>query len=175
MPNRRATSMAERGEIAAHRQAALLRMIATDPLVRRGLRHVVAMTGAIPGLRDVVPETIPRGSSPRAAPARKEHTTTTCATRQTTASSSTAAPSSRAQRRLERVLKHKAALVASDASAPIPVDAPAGDPTPADATVDTPHAAKRPAGVSPSWAVVVSTRPPPALASDRPNIGVPMG
>ncbi len=61
MPNRRATSLAERGEIAAHRQAALLRMVATDPLVRRGLRHVVAMTGAIPGLRDVVPQTLQQG------------------------------------------------------------------------------------------------------------------
>ena len=67
MPIRRATSLAERGEIAAHRQAALLRMVATDPLVRRGLRHVVAMTGAIPGLRDVVPEMMPKSERKRSS------------------------------------------------------------------------------------------------------------
>ena len=133
------------------RRRFLLRMIATDPLVRRGLRHVVAMTGTIPGLRDVVPETMPKserkrssnvsgGASPRAAPAKKEHATTVGVPSQTSASSSAAAPPSRAQRRLERVLKHKAALAAAGGSASFPVDAPAGDPTPADATADTPAA-----------------------------------
>ena len=182
MPIRRATSLAERGEIAAHRQAALLRMVATDPLVRRGLRHVVAMTGAIPGLRDVVPERMPKSErkrsskasgrgSPRAAPATKEHSITGCVPSDTPVSSSSAAPPSRAQRRLARVLKHKAALAAA---ASFPVGTPAGGATPVDAALATPRAAKRPAGESPSWAAVASARPPPVKAADRPNIGDPM-
>ena len=136
MRNRRATSLAERGEIAAFRQAALLRMIATDPLVRRGVRHVVAMTGGIPGLRDVLDHNAGLGSSPpRALPAGgARRTSPSDSVRAAATGASTgAAPPTRAQRRLERVVKHQAALAQSGAVLPRGV-APGDGCTSSDAT-----------------------------------------
>ena len=128
MQNRRATSLAERGEIAAFRQAALLRMVATDPLVRRGLRHVAAITGGIPGLRDVLDHKAGQGfPPPRALPTGGARRTSPSNTARASApGASGAAPPTRAQRRLERVVKHQAALAQKNASLPpgvAPVDA----------------------------------------------------
>ena len=177
MPNRRATSLAERGEIAAFRQAALLRMVATDPMVRRGLRHVAAITGGIPGLRDVLDHKAGQGSSPlRALPTGGARRTTPSNTARTAASgASGAAPLTRAQRRLERVVKHQAALAQKPASLPpgvAPVDT-------TDATEALSCVAKRPRSTegASSWAAVASARPPqvPAPDSAESNIGTPRG
>ena len=166
MQNRRATSLAERGEIAAFRQAALLRIIATDPLVRRGVRHVVAMTGGIPGLRDVLDHKAGPGSSPpRALPAGGTRRTTPSDTvRAAATGASGAAPPTRAQRRLERVVKHQAALAQSGASLPRGV-APGDGSASSDATEGLQGAAKRFAKTT-SRAAVASARPPQVPASD---------
>ena len=167
MQNRRATSLAERGEIAAFRQAALLRIIATDPLVRRGVRHVVAMTGGIPGLRDVLDHKAGPGSSPpRSLPAGGARRTTPSDTvRAAATGASGAAPPTRAQRRLERVVKpHQAALAQSGASLPRGV-APGDGSASSDATEGLQGAAKRFAKTT-SRAAVASARPPQVPASD---------
>ena len=170
MQNRRATSLAERGEIAAFRQAALLRIIATDPAVGSSQRASrccnVPMTGGIPGLRDVLDHKAGPGSSPpRALPAGGARRTTPSDTvRAAATGASGAAPPTRAQRRLERVVKHQAALAQSGASLPRGV-APGDGSASSDATEALQGAAKRFAKTT-SRAAVASARPPQVPASD---------